>query len=72
MECRQVPVNNKIRTVARATGATVLNPLHDVCGTGARCPDLYGNGKPKFADGVHLRPGFMRRHITTFDPILTK
>jgi peptidoglycan/LPS O-acetylase OafA/YrhL len=72
MERQQASVNSRIRAIALATGATVLNPLHDVCGTGARCPVLYGDGKPKFADGLHLRPGFVRRHITMFDPILTK
>lgn len=72
MEHSQAPVNDRIRAIAKATGATVLNPLHDVCGARPRCSVLYGDGKPKFADGLHLRPGFVRRYITMFDPILTK
>lgn len=72
IEHSQAAVNNRLRAVANSTGAIVLNPLRDVCGTGLRCSVLYGDGKPKFADSVHLRPGFVRKHITMFDPILTK
>ncbi len=72
MEREQAAVNERIRAIAEATGAAILDPLSDVCGHASRCPVLDDGGKPKFADGLHLRPGFVRGHITMFDPILTR
>jgi peptidoglycan/LPS O-acetylase OafA/YrhL len=63
--------NRRLSMIATATGAETLNPLPDVCGTGPRCSAFFGDGKPKFADHLHLRPEFVAHHIRIFDGILT-
>ncbi len=64
-------VDQRLRKIATETGAKILNPLHDVCGDGPVCSAFFNDGEPKFADGLHLRPGFVAHHITMFDQILT-
>ena len=59
-----------LRAVAERTGATVLDPLPDVCGTGEDCSPIYGASEPKFSDGMHLRPAFVREHLHFLDPLL--
>lgn len=65
-------IDRRLRAIAAVTSANILDPLHDVCGTGAVCSAFYGDGNPKFVDGLHLRPGFVATRITMFDPLLTK
>ncbi len=64
--------NVRLRQVARRTGANLLDPVPDICGTGPSCKLFYGDGEPVFADEKHLRPGFVREHIRVFDGLLTK
>jgi hypothetical protein len=64
-------INRKLSMIAAATDAEALNPLPDVCGTGPRCLAFFGDGKPKFADQLHLRPEFVAHHIRIFDRVLT-
>ncbi len=64
--------NTWLRQVARRAGAVTLDPVPDICGTGANCKLFYGDGEPVFADEKHLRPGFVRGHIRMFDDVLTK
>jgi peptidoglycan/LPS O-acetylase OafA/YrhL len=63
-------VNAKLRTVGEHTGATLLDPLRDVCGSGDGCLPFFGAGEPKFSDNVHLRPVFVREHLRFLDPLL--
>lgn len=63
-------VNGRLRAIARATGAKLLNPLRDVCGAGPRCSAFFDHGQPKYADSLHLRPGFVAHHVTMFDRLL--
>ncbi len=60
-----------LRAVAASTGASTLDPLPAICGTGPVCASLFRN-EPRFADDKHLRPGYVRSQITLFDTILTK
>lgn len=60
----------KLRVVAEHTGATLLDPVSDVCGTGKDCPPFFGAGEPKFSDGMHLRPVFVREHLLFLDFLL--
>ena len=64
--------NTWLRQVARRAGAATLDPVPDICGTGANCKLFYDDGEPVFADEKHLRPGFVRGHIRVFDEVLTK
>lgn len=60
----------KLRTVGEHTGATLLDPLPDVCGIAEGCSPFFGAGQPKFSDSVHLRPDFVREHLRFLDPLL--
>ena len=62
--------NAKLRTVGEHTGATLLDPLPDICGTGDGCLPFFGAGEPKFSDNTHLRPVFVREHLRFLDPLL--
>ena len=43
-------VNAKLRAVGEHTGATLLDPLPDICGSGDGCLPFFGAGEPKFSD----------------------
>ena len=63
-------VDAKLRAIAERTGATLLDPFPDICGSGEGCSPLFGAGEPKFTDGTHLRPVFVREHLHFLDPLL--
>jgi peptidoglycan/LPS O-acetylase OafA/YrhL len=65
-------IDRKLQAIAVATGARTLDPLRDVCGRGPVCSAFFDHGRPKFVDGLHLRPSFVAKRITLFDPILTQ
>jgi hypothetical protein len=60
----------KLRAIVEETGATLLDPFPDVCGSGDGCSPFFGAGVPKFSDGVHLRPVFVREHLGFLDILL--
>jgi peptidoglycan/LPS O-acetylase OafA/YrhL len=64
--------NTELTRIASATGARTFDPLPDICGTGPDCSAFYDDGRPKFADEMHLRPGFVEDHISIFDGLLTQ
>jgi len=43
-------------TVSERTGAPLLDPFPDICGTDDSCSSFFEGGEPKFSDGMHLRP----------------
>jgi hypothetical protein len=65
-----------LASIAQSTGAQTLDPLPDICGAGPICSVFFdngeGNGEPKFSDSEHLRPVFVRSHLTFLDPLLTQ
>jgi peptidoglycan/LPS O-acetylase OafA/YrhL len=63
-------VEAELRTVADRTGATLLDPFTDICGNGDTCSPFFGAGEPKFSDGMHLRPIFVREHLLFLDFLL--
>jgi peptidoglycan/LPS O-acetylase OafA/YrhL len=63
-------VDAKLLTVGEHTGATLFDPLPDICGSGDDCLPFFGTGEPKFSDGAHLRPLFVREHLRFLDPLL--
>ena len=69
-ELHVATVDAKLRTVGEHTGATLLDPLPDICGSGDGCLPFFGAGEPKFSDNVHLRPVFVREHLRFLDPLL--
>jgi hypothetical protein len=65
------PLNARLAAAASAAGAATLDPLPAICGAGPVCSPFFDDGAPKFADDKHLRPAFMRRHVTLLDGLLT-
>ncbi|MEY9634153.1 peptidoglycan/LPS O-acetylase OafA/YrhL [Bradyrhizobium japonicum] len=59
-----------LRGVAERTGAKLLDVLPDVCGNGETCSPFFGAREPKFTDGLHLRPVFVREHLHFLDFLL--
>jgi hypothetical protein len=60
----------KLRAVGEHTGATLLDPLPDICGASENCSPFFGAGEPKFSDYTHLRPVFVRQNVRFLDPLL--
>jgi peptidoglycan/LPS O-acetylase OafA/YrhL len=71
MRAIHTTVDSKLRTIAQRTGATPLDLFPDVCGTGQDCSPLFGAGEPKFTDGMHLRPIFVRENLRFLGFLLT-
>ncbi|MBQ5515599.1 MAG: acyltransferase [Acetobacter sp.] len=59
-----------LRVVANKTGAILLDPFPDICGTGLFCPVMFAD-EPKYADDEHLRPIFVKENIHFLDTLLT-
>ncbi|WP_439371519.1 acyltransferase family protein [Bradyrhizobium sp. DASA03120] len=60
----------ELRAVAERTGAKILDVFPDVCGNGETCSAFFGARDPKFSDGAHLRPAFVRKHLHFLDFLL--
>ncbi len=60
----------RIAEVARAAGATVIDPVHALCAP-TSCPAVTGDGEPIYRDAAHLRASFVRGHVTYLDEALT-
>jgi hypothetical protein len=63
------PASSRLIQIAKSTGATIINPVPFVCHSDY-CPTLADDGLPVYTDGSHLRPAFVREHITFLDPII--
>jgi len=57
--------------VAEGAGAVVLNPLNYLCQDGV-CSGVDSVGDPIYRDSDHLRPKFVRKHITYIDQTLLR
>jgi hypothetical protein len=63
------PITLKITKIARATGATAIDPVEYLCRE-ADCPALADDGLPTHMDYNHLRPSYVREHVTFLDSLL--
>ncbi|CAN5193521.1 hypothetical protein BH10PSE11_BH10PSE11_08390 [soil metagenome] len=63
-------VDAKLQGIAERTGAKLLDPFSDVCDNSESCSPVFGSGDPKFSDGMHLRPVFVKDHLHFLDPLL--
>jgi peptidoglycan/LPS O-acetylase OafA/YrhL len=59
-------VNELIRDVASRAGAEVIDPTPTLCDS-ERCPALMRNGEPMYRDHAHLKPSYVRHHVTFLD-----
>jgi hypothetical protein len=58
-----------LSSIANAAGAIVLDPVRIVCRE-RYCPTLADDGMPVYTDNNHLRPAYVREHMTFLDAIL--
>jgi len=59
----------RLRTIARRTGATLIDPLDHLCNADV-CRTMDEHGVPIYTDRGHLRPSYTREKITYLDAIL--
>jgi hypothetical protein len=60
----------RLRSIAENTGAALLDAFPDVCGSGDGCSLFFGAAEPKYVDGLHLRPAFVREYVHFLDFLL--
>ena len=58
--------NARLRKLALASGATVIDPMPAMCNGGV-CSALAPDGSPMYADGVHIRSSYVRRFASFID-----
>jgi hypothetical protein len=63
-------VDARLHAIGERTGATLLDPLPDICGDGESCSPFFGAGEPKFSDRTHLRPIFVQQQVHFLDFLL--
>src|SRR5262249_55824227 len=63
------PVNSQLVALARATGASIINPLEWLCSKQV-CPVVTPGDEPMYRDAAHLRPAFVTDHIRFLDAIV--
>jgi peptidoglycan/LPS O-acetylase OafA/YrhL len=62
--------NQRLIALSRRTGAQPLDAFSDICGDGVGCSAFFDVAEPKYSDGMHLRPIFVRKHIHFLDSLL--
>jgi peptidoglycan/LPS O-acetylase OafA/YrhL len=64
------PIVSRLRAIAEATGARIIDPIGYLCGT--YCPAITSDGVPIYRDEGHLNPSYVRTNIRFFDEVLTQ
>jgi peptidoglycan/LPS O-acetylase OafA/YrhL len=70
LQAAYATANAKLQSISEHTGAVLLDPVPDICGGSEGCSPFFGAGEPKFSDGMHLRPAFVRQNLRFLDPLL--
>lgn len=65
---RAATVTERLRQLAAATGATVIDPVGYLCDA-KKCPTLSADGMPIYTDEQHLRASFARSAAVFIDSI---
>ena len=64
------PIAMRLQAVANAAGATAIDPVRYVCND-TYCPTLADDGLPIYVDNSHLRPAYVREHMTFLDDLVS-
>jgi len=64
-----LPVVRKLRAIAAATGAEIVDPSDTLCNP-LTCATISTDGTPLYSDSNHLRPFFARERAAFLDPML--
>jgi peptidoglycan/LPS O-acetylase OafA/YrhL len=60
------PIGSRLRQLAQATGASVIDPLESLCDA-STCPAVTPGGEPMYHDWWRLRPSFVRDNVRFLD-----
>ncbi len=63
------PIDARLLQIAKTAGARTIDPVDSICPK-TDCRTLAEDGMPVYTDDSHLRPGFVREHISFLDPII--
>jgi peptidoglycan/LPS O-acetylase OafA/YrhL len=63
------PINTTLREIAARQGATVIDPLNELCDH-TSCATVDMNGLPMYRDSGHLRPSYVRDHVDFLDSVI--
>jgi hypothetical protein len=69
VQAEQIALNQRLMHLAYQAGAIPLNVLAEVCPQ-ARCMPMDAQGRPLYSDQHHLRPFYVREHISVLDSVL--
>lgn len=72
LAARNQEIVRRLREIATRTGASLLDPMPDICGQGPTCSALNADGEPKFSDALHLRPEFVAHQVGFLDQALMR
>jgi peptidoglycan/LPS O-acetylase OafA/YrhL len=70
-EARTFPMVSRLRKLAAATGAELVNPVVHLCGESV-CPTKGPGGIPMYWDDDHLRNGYVRDYVTYLDGVISR
>jgi hypothetical protein len=60
---------NRLRDIAKRTGASVIDPVNFLCGNDG-CPTVSADGEPIYRDDHHLRATYARDHASFMDIVV--
>lgn len=66
------PGTEQLRRAALAAGAIVIDPLEMLCDANSHCAAFTDNGEPRYKDGGHLRPKYVRESVAYLDEAVRK
>lgn len=64
------PITSRLRSIAHSTGAMAIDPVDYLCPQ-TLCPTFAADGLPIYRDIAHLRPSYVRDHVTFLDAIVS-
>jgi peptidoglycan/LPS O-acetylase OafA/YrhL len=65
-----VAITNRMRSLLDEVGAKTLDPLEYLCSSEGVCPTVTPAGAPVYRDTMHLRPNYVRTHVSYLDRVL--
>jgi hypothetical protein len=66
LQQRYIPIQSKLRQIARDTGAIIIDPMESLCDA-VTCPAQTPAGESIYRDMRHLRPSFVRENARFMD-----
>lgn len=68
----QSEIRELMLSLAKRTGAIVIDPVNLLCDDDYNCRTVMEDGKPVYKDGNHVRPFYVREYMDIFDVTVKK